>query len=216
MVLLNRHKSDKGLIAVLLVLGFILMMFIPLTLIYIPTVIMSESMEPALNIGDVVFIQNKIVFADTKTGTDGDILMISNYSIFTKNGVPSYMYAHLNVNTPIIHRAIEKREINGTWYFVTQGDNNPYPDGCIRYSNEPNSSYCVVEFNSSDPVLIPEDYIRGKVVFILPFFGYFKIFSREILIHVIVAFIVMLAYHLKKKGRAHEQTKYIIRLSSIE
>jgi len=55
---------------------------------------------------------------------------------------------------PVVHRAIRKIQKNGKWYFVTKGDNNPYDD------------YKIFGW------LVPEDYIIGKVIFVVPMVGY--------------------------------------------
>jgi signal peptidase I len=168
-----------------------------------PYVIMSESMEPTLYVGDVVFIKHGIDENNIKVGSDGDILVIENYSIFVDSGVPASFYAHLSDNTPIIHRAIEKRIIAGNVYFITKGDNNPYADGCIKYINWTSSSYNLVEVNSSDPVLIPQQYIIGTVISVIPFIGNFKIHAGTISIHVLIMFCIFFVFKLKKRGMVH-------------
>ena len=55
---------------------------------------------------------------------------------------------------PIVHRAIKKFQKNGKWYFITKGDNNYYDD------------YKLFGW------IIPEDYIIGKVIFVIPKLGY--------------------------------------------
>jgi len=69
-------------------------------------------MEPALHVGDVVFVNREFDPDVVRSGSNGDILAIENYSIFVDNGVPASFYAHLDDTTPIVHRAIEKR---GDW-----------------------------------------------------------------------------------------------------
>ncbi|MCD6089105.1 signal peptidase I [Candidatus Bathyarchaeota archaeon] len=55
---------------------------------------------------------------------------------------------------PIVHRAIKKIWKNGKWYFVTKGDNNPADD--LRLFGW----------------LVPEDYVIGKVIFVVPKVGF--------------------------------------------
>jgi len=55
---------------------------------------------------------------------------------------------------PIVHRAIKKIQKNGKWYFITKGDNNPFDD------------YRTFGW------MVPEDYIIGKVIFVIPKVGY--------------------------------------------
>ena len=55
---------------------------------------------------------------------------------------------------PIVHRAIEKIRKDGKWYFITKGDNNPLDD------------YRLFGW------IVPESYIIGKVIFVIPKVGY--------------------------------------------
>jgi len=55
---------------------------------------------------------------------------------------------------PIVHRAIKKIQKDGKWYFVTKGDANPEND--TYYWGW----------------MVPEDYIIGKVIFVIPKVGY--------------------------------------------
>jgi len=98
----------------------------------------SGSMEPTLKIGDLLIIRGGLraedIYANPK---DGDII------IFRDPRDPN--------DLPIVHRAIEKFQKDGKWYFRTKGDNNSRPDNW----------------------LVPEDYIIGKVIFVIPKAGYF-------------------------------------------
>jgi len=101
----------------------------------------SGSMEPTLHIGDLLIIRGGLkaedIHADPK---DGDII------IFINPSDPS--------DLPIVHRAIEKIQKNGKWYFITKGDNNPLDD------------YRTFGW------LVPEKYVIGKVIFVIPKVGY--------------------------------------------
>jgi signal peptidase I len=188
-------------------------MIVAISSTYSPYVIMSESMEPVLHVGDVVFVKHDYDYGVVKVGLDGDILVIENYSIFVDNGVPASFYAHLDGKTPIIHRAIEKRMVDEKVYFVTKGDNNPYADGCIKYINWTSTSYSIIEVNSSDPVLIPLECIVGTVVSVVPFIGNFKIHAGTISVHLLVAFGIFFILSLKKRGIIHAPKKYFVHLS---
>jgi len=98
-------------------------------------------MEPTLHIGDLLIIRGGLkaedIHADPK---DGDII------IFINPSDPS--------DLPIVHRAIEKIQKNGKWYFITKGDNNPLDD------------YRTFGW------LVPEKYVIGKVIFVIPKVGY--------------------------------------------
>ncbi|HME51251.1 MAG TPA: hypothetical protein VKM55_03480 [Candidatus Lokiarchaeia archaeon] len=196
----NRHHAiGKGVIILFIVLGSICVPITVITNEFHPIVIESGSMEPVLNIGDAVFIQQQVDYSKVNVGQDGDILVIANSSVFLRNGVPMFVYDNIDNETPIIHRAVEKFMINGTYYFVTKGDSNPYPDGCVKYVGSPNKTYCIIEYNISNPVLIPEKYIIGKVIFTIPLIGFFKIWSWQIYFHIIVLIGILFIYTMKKK-----------------
>ncbi|MHA1372443.1 MAG: signal peptidase I [Promethearchaeota archaeon] len=178
-----KTRRAKG-ILLLLFLCSSFALYLSVTIYYSPIIITSKSMIPALNVGDIVFIRPVKDFSKIHAGiNNGDIVAIRNKSIFLENGVPSEVYVHVGDSTPIIHRAIEKFYINNTYYFITKGDNNPAPDGCTRYKTNCSQDYCLIEYNLSNPVLIPQKYILGKVVYAIPFLGYFKIYSMFITIY---------------------------------
>ncbi len=65
----------------------------------------------------------------------------------------------------IVHRTFFRINVDGEYYYVTRGDNNPFLDiqaYDYRYGmvNRP----------------VPEEYLRGKVIGRLPLLGYFKLF----------------------------------------
>ena len=112
-------------------------------------VVVSGSMEPQIHEGDLLFVMG-IEPENIKNGTiedkDGDII------VFNAQGL-----GHPAPIEPIVHRVIEKYQINNTWYFKTKGDANPIPD--------------VYE--------IPEDHVIGVVVGGIPYIGWVKIFLTE-------------------------------------
>ncbi|MDF1540995.1 MAG: signal peptidase I [Candidatus Thorarchaeota archaeon] len=101
-------------------------------------VVTSESMETTLYRGDLLVLQARapedihlgdiIVYLDTTWHTDG----------------------------PIVHRVIEIQENNGTYYFITKGDNNSMPDPGERTYDE----------------------IVGVVVMTIPWLGNVSLFLR--------------------------------------
>jgi signal peptidase I len=117
----------------------------------------SGSMEPTLNIGDLLIVQGGVTGESVYAHPgNGDIIIFHDPRDY--NG------------TPIVHRAIDKYEHNGTLYIVTKGDNtmtNPSPDdwvGC-GFPTDPNKGYYGVSG-------IPESYIISKVIFRIPCLGY--------------------------------------------
>ena len=100
-------------------------------------------MKPTLNVGDLLIVQGiknaSEIKADEK---DGDII------VFKKPGNPREF---------IVHRAIAKFVIDGKYYFITKGDNNPSCDQCVGAS----------------PVRKVDIY--GKAIFVIPYVGWVKI-----------------------------------------
>jgi signal peptidase len=113
----------------------------------IPVVVVtSGSMEPTINEGDILFIQNgsaENIKAGTHENRTGDII------VYETRGLWSFP-----ISEPVVHRVIEKDLVNGTYYFITQGDANGSPD----------------------PYPIPENKVYGKVVGIVPKIGWVKLF----------------------------------------
>jgi signal peptidase len=76
-------------------------------------IVVSESMEPTLDVGDYIFVRNVDV-NNIKVGPQGDII------VFLK---PSSAQTEF-----IVHRAIDRYEKGSITYFQTKGDNNPSAD----------------------------------------------------------------------------------------
>ena len=77
-------------------------------------VVISDSMEPNLLIGDLLFLR----------GTDPDYIEEGDIIVFDARGLPKWDHAPAE---PIVHRVIAKRDDNG-WFFLTKGDNNDLHD----------------------------------------------------------------------------------------
>jgi signal peptidase I len=106
-----------------------------------------------LHKGDIIIIQ-AVDPADLKANyPNSDIIVYKN-----PNGV-----------TPIVHRIVEKQEINGTLYFKTKGDGNSpikYPEVSNYYDNIPDSRG------------VPQNLIEGKVILRIPWFGWVTLLMR--------------------------------------
>lgn len=89
--------------------------------------IWGAGMRPTLEIGDIVVVEEVSSMSEINAEPEtGDIIA------FYRPGE----------DVIVVHRAIDKFEVNGTWRFTAKGDNNPDPD----------------------PWQIPEENIIGKVV----------------------------------------------------
>lgn len=125
----------------------------------------SGSMEPTLKIGDLLIVQGVLngneIYAHPD---DGDII------VFRDPRTPSSL---------IVHRAIDKINVSGTWYFITKGDNNPTRD-----------------YFSGFPEGVPFDFVIGKVIWHIPYLGYVKIYlgtplGMAVSILILVAFLLI-------------------------
>ena len=106
-------------------------------------VVVSESMIPTLGVGDFILVGRIQDFDDVvaEPQPEGDIL------VFLKPGTSDEY---------IVHRAVEKTNNNGEWYFVTKGDNNAVQDGrSVKESN-----------------------IMGRVIGNIPILGYFPMLIK--------------------------------------
>lgn len=70
-------------------------------------IVKCNSMLPLLREGDIVFV----IRVPPEDIQEGDIIIYKT-----------------QYNTLIIHRVISVSTINGKYYYITRGDNNPYPD----------------------------------------------------------------------------------------
>ena len=143
-----------------------------------------------LHKGDIIIIQ-AVDPADLKANyPNSDIIVYKN-----PNGV-----------TPIVHRIVEKQEINGTLYFKTKGDGNSpikYPEVSNYYDNIPDSRG------------VPQNLIEGKVILRIPWFGWVTLFMRgnswalPLVIALIVSLVVIefvLPLIKEKRKRTAQQT----------
>jgi signal peptidase len=134
----------------------------------------SNSMYPTLKVGDLLIVQGGLNGVDIRADPkNGDIIVFRHpYSS----------------NEFVVHRAIEKYEREGVWYFITKGDNNLYPDSWR----------------------ISERDLIGKVIFVIPYIGYVKIYlGNEIGLSIIVVLLIVFVIFenldfLKKKDKKNK------------
>jgi signal peptidase I len=125
--------------------------------------VISTSMCPSLNVGDVVVRGRKTPEEINVGERDGDILILKGPQYFYEHGVDPIMWNFLRKDTPIIHRAIDKKKVGETWYFKTKGDNSWAPDGSFRVL-EKTEEYILTEYNKSNELYVPESEVLGVVV----------------------------------------------------
>jgi len=115
----------------------------------------SGSMTPTLNVGDLIIVQGVPNAGDISAASRPE----GNIIVFHRPRPDSSFPDEL-----IVHRAINKVENNGTWYFQTKGDNNLSPD----FWTGPNTS----------TGMISQALLVGKVVGIAPWIGNVPLFIR--------------------------------------
>ncbi len=149
----------------------------------------SHPFDQTLHVGDIIIIQ-AVDPADLNANyPNSDIIVYKN-----PNGV-----------TPIVHRIVEKQQINGVWYFKTKGDGNGptlWPNTPTYYDNIPDSRG------------VPQDLVEGKVIMRIPYFGWITLFMRgnswgvplvvALIILLIVVEFVMPIVKGKKKTAQHK------------
>jgi signal peptidase len=155
----------------------------------------SGSMIPTLNVGDLIvvhgvsnaseiFVHPAIVDPQTGKITGGGDIIIFHTNL---PGGPRLRPE----DELIVHRAINRTLINGTWYFTTKGDANPVADGW----------------------LVPFSYVVGKVVGDVPYVGSVPLYIRTptgiltVIILIILVLLVEMTYSaFKEKKRPPSDT----------
>jgi signal peptidase len=154
--------------------------------------VQSGSMEPTIPTGSLLFIQY-VSGEDIVAGAApvGDVVIYRPPAAYeTMN---DYFFFTVYNPTPISHRAIMKTQINGTYYFLTKGDNNAGPD---QWPGVPSS-------------WVPETRIIGKVVFFIPYAGYpFLWFKNPMVVAgaiLILIILIIIPIGEKKEGNKFEE-----------
>ena len=135
----------------ILLLGFTLIitvsLIVPRIFNYAPYLIISESMTPQLNVGDVVYVRDE----DPSTYVEGDVISF---------------YMNSDALTPVTHRVV-KNDLNKK-EFITKGDANEKED-LIPIPYE----YVIGRVKFRIPlignILLFLESITGKIIFVLLF-----------------------------------------------
>ena len=159
----------------------------------------SHPFDQTLHVGDIIIIQG-VNPADLKANyPNSDIIVYEN---------PTNPSA-----TPIVHRIVEKKEINGTFYFQTKGDGNG-----DKWPKTPSPQ----EYDSrtlwSSGQGVPQNLVIGKVVMRIPYLGWVTLFLRNtnwglpvviglILLLVVFEFIVPIIRGKKNKPEVEIKSK---------
>jgi signal peptidase len=135
-------------------------------------VVVSQSMIPTLGVGDFIIVDHIDDFGEVSAAPqpDGDILVFLKLS---------------SSDEYIVHRAVRKYSKDGSWFYVTKGDNNHVED--------------------SHPV--PENRVIGKVVGKIPTLGFFPLFiktSRGFALVIFLMALVFFADYIMPNKRSEE------------
>ncbi len=161
-------------------------------------VVISDSMEPTIDVGDLLVIQG-IDPAEIENGT---IILYDSRGLWPP---PSHY-----VEEPIVHRVVERYYNNSDekWYFYTLGDNN---DGNI---DPPDS---VTE------IPVPEDRVIGIVRTIIPKIGLVKMWMEEtpyistiILVGLSISLLISIIWDLTHPEKNDENKEELEKNADIE
>jgi len=149
------------------------------------------SMEPALNIGDLIVVQGFSNASEIKVGEkpEGDII------VFHEPGT----------NRILVQRAIDRNFVDGVWYFRTQGDNVSSPAWWSSGQN----------FEDTWEGGFHQKFLIGKVVGKIPYLGYIPLYvsaflqtpEAMFLVIVLLCLVILLKYPSLLKKKLKPQTK---------
>ncbi|MFX0025426.1 MAG: signal peptidase I [Candidatus Hermodarchaeota archaeon] len=194
----KRISKRKVIIAVVLIctaiFGSFLIYFILQVALNTETpivVVVSGSMKPNLNEGDLLFVKG-INPIEIRSGTvedkDGDIIVFDAHGVWVSPP-----------DEPVVHRVVNKTYMGGHWLFQTKGDNdatNPYIDGS----------------SPTNPYWVPDYKIYGIVCGRIPYIGWVKIILTDsgLLIPLLIIISVVLIVSIIRdvlKGDDEEERK---------
>jgi signal peptidase I len=138
----------------------------------------AHPFDRTLSIGDIIIVQG-VNPADLNANyPNSDIIVYHDPA---------------DLKTLIVHRIVSKQEINGTWYFQTKGDGNgqqwpatPSPD---EYDGR--TIWYSAQYSNTG---IPQNYVVGKVIMRIPWFGWITLSIRDTSwgLPVVIALIMLL------------------------
>ncbi|MFX0000003.1 MAG: signal peptidase I [Candidatus Hodarchaeota archaeon] len=147
-------------------------------------VVVSESMEPNLLKGDLLFLEGRDpsqIKNGTISGKEGDVI------VFDARNLPGWIKPP---NDPIVHRVIDKW-YDGAWFFRTKGDANP----------------------TIDDAPVPANRILGVVIGRIPYIGWVKIVLTDtgllipLLVIVSTLLIISIIWDIVKKDDNGKEKK---------
>ncbi len=125
---------------------------------------LTHPFDRTLSVGDIIIIQG-VNPADLNANyPNSDIIIYRDPSDLS--------------GTLIVHRIVSKQEINGTWYFQTKGDGNGQQWPAIPSINQ-YDSHTIWSNSQYSNTGIPQNYVIGKVIMRIPWFGWITLFMRS-------------------------------------
>jgi len=150
-------------------------------------------MYPVMKRGDLVVVENAPWEFNPKDVKVGDIVVYDAHWPVVGNMVVCNL--HIDNKTlliysgdktmPVIHRVIEKIDIDGSCYIITKGDNNPV----------------------YDPELISLDQIKRRVItidgkpLVIPYLGFISIYLKKYIWLFLLLLILWIIYDYIKDGK---------------
>ncbi|HIP84606.1 MAG TPA: S26 family signal peptidase [Methanothermococcus okinawensis] len=149
-------------------------------------VVVSNSMYPVMKRGDLVVVENAPWEFNPEDVEVGDIVIYDAHWPLGGNRITYVLQIDNKTlelyegdNTrPVVHRVIDKINIEGNYYIITKGDNNP----------------------TYDPELIPLDQIKKRVVtvnekpLVIPYVGYISIYLKKYIWIVLPLIVLWVVY----------------------
>lgn len=149
---------------------------------------LTHPFSQALHTGDLILIQ-AVNAASLNANYPNSDIIVYNSPIRT---------------SPIVHRIVEKQNVNGTLYFQTKGDGSP-PN---VWPSIPNTD----EYDPFYPMGVPQEQVEGKVVMRIPWFGWIALIMQKTnwglpLVVGLILFLLVAEFMLPafKKRRAAQQ-----------
>jgi signal peptidase I len=154
---------------------------------------MNESMEPIMHFNDLLIAED----IDALQMNIGDIVVIRSPQYFYSQGYDPMFWHYYPNSSYIVHRVLDKKLINNSWYFMTGGDQSSlYIDGMIKTLNK-SDNYLLLEFNRSNIIYLPEEEILGRVIYNIPLIGYFVDYFITFFIFFSTIFITVIILRVK-------------------
>lgn len=123
----------------------------------------SDVFTPTLHIGDLIIIQKLDPQDYNVNYPNSDIIVYQNPEL-----------ANNIATTPIVHRIVERYEINGTYYFQTKGDGNDVHWPANVSSKEYDSHRLWTTGQG-----VSQDHVLGRVVMRIPYIGWTTLLMRN-------------------------------------